>query len=96
MVKKELLGPYSAYQPFNLSIPQSREERKAEAIMHMFENLERRKKRGQVTAQATAEETKLEAGEAEVPSAGICVPNAAAGGGVCTRRSSFATLVNTF
>ncbi|XP_056315737.1 histone-lysine N-methyltransferase SETD5 isoform X2 [Danio aesculapii] len=66
----------------------SREERKAEAIMHMFENLERRKKRGHVTA----EETKLEAGEAEVASAGNCVPNAAAAGGVCTRRSSFATL----
>ncbi|RXN24946.1 SET domain-containing 5-like isoform X1 [Labeo rohita] len=43
----------------------SRDERKAEAIMHMFENLERKKKRGQGSAQATPEETKLEAGEAE-------------------------------
>ncbi|XP_048062894.1 histone-lysine N-methyltransferase SETD5 isoform X7 [Megalobrama amblycephala] len=75
----------------------SRDERKAEAIMHMFENLERRKKRGQVTAQATAEETKLEAGEAEVPSlmAGNCVPNTGAGGGVSTRRTSFATVDTT-
>lgn len=66
--------------------------------MHMFENLERRKKRGQVTAQATAEETKLEAGEAEVPSltAGNGVPNTGAGGGVSTRRTSFATVVVTF
>lgn len=63
--------------------------------MHMFENLERRKKRGQGTAQATAEETKLEAGEAEVPSltAGNCIPNTGAGGGVSTRRTSFATVV---
>ncbi|XP_051751964.1 histone-lysine N-methyltransferase SETD5 isoform X3 [Ctenopharyngodon idella] len=75
----------------------SRDERKAEAIMHMFENLERRKKRGQGTAQATAEETKLEAGEAEVPSltAGNCVPNTGAGGGVSTRRTSFATVDTT-
>ncbi|XP_067315500.1 histone-lysine N-methyltransferase SETD5 isoform X2 [Pseudorasbora parva] len=75
----------------------SREERKAEAIMHMFENLERRKKRGQGTAQTTAEETKLEAGEAEVPSltAGNCVPNTGAGGGVSTRRTSFATVDTT-
>lgn len=66
--------------------------------MHMFENLEKRKKRGQGTAQATAEETKLEAGEAEVPSltAGNCVPNTGAGGGVSTRRTSFATVVVTF
>ncbi|XP_067228897.1 histone-lysine N-methyltransferase SETD5 isoform X8 [Chanodichthys erythropterus] len=75
----------------------SRDERKAEAIMHMFENLERRKKRGQVTAQATAEETKLEAVEAEVPSltAGNVVPNTGAGGGVSTRRTSFATVDTT-
>ncbi|XP_073707842.1 histone-lysine N-methyltransferase SETD5 isoform X2 [Garra rufa] len=71
----------------------SREERKAEAIMHMFENLERRKKRGQGTA-TTTEETKLEAGEAEVPSltAGNCVPNTGTGLGVCTRRTSFAAV----
>ncbi|KAL1273053.1 hypothetical protein QQF64_028915 [Cirrhinus molitorella] len=75
----------------------SREERKAEAIMHMFENLERRKKRGQGTAQATSEETKLEAGEAEVPSltAGNCVPNTGTGVGVCTRRTSFAAVETT-
>uniref|UniRef100_A0A673HM19 SET domain containing 5 n=1 Tax=Sinocyclocheilus rhinocerous TaxID=307959 RepID=A0A673HM19_9TELE len=75
-----------------VSDTESREERKAEAIMHMFENLERKKKRGQGTAQATPEETKLEAGEAEVPSltAGNSVPNTGAGGGVSTRRTSFA------
>ncbi|XP_016370398.1 SET domain-containing protein 5-like isoform X4 [Sinocyclocheilus rhinocerous] len=75
----------------------SREERKAEAIMHMFENLERKKKRGQGTAQATPEETKLEAGEAEVPSltAGNSVPNTGAGGGVSTRRTSFAAVETT-
>ncbi|XP_050968183.1 histone-lysine N-methyltransferase SETD5 isoform X6 [Labeo rohita] len=74
----------------------SRDERKAEAIMHMFENLERKKKRGQGSAQATPEETKLEAGEAEVPSlTANCVPNTGAGGGVCTRRTSFAAVETT-
>ncbi|CAM4623029.1 unnamed protein product [Leuciscus chuanchicus] len=75
----------------------SRDERKAEAIMHMFENLERRKKRGQGSAQGTAEENKLEAGEAEVPSltAGNCVPNTGTVGGVSTRRTSFATVDTT-
>ncbi|KAF4112076.1 hypothetical protein G5714_006871 [Onychostoma macrolepis] len=75
----------------------SREERKAEAIMHMFENLDRRKKRGQGTAQATPEEIKLEPGEAEVPSltAGNCVPNTGAGGGISTRRTSFAAVETT-
>ncbi|XP_077055206.1 histone-lysine N-methyltransferase SETD5 isoform X2 [Siphateles boraxobius] len=75
----------------------SRDERKAEAIMHMFENLERRKKRGQGSAQGTAEENKLEAGEAEVPSltAGNCVPNTGAVGGVSTRRTSLATVDTT-
>lgn len=66
--------------------------------MHMFENLERRKKRGQGSVQGTAEENKLEAGEAEVPSltAGNCVPNTGAVGGVSTRRTSFAPVVVTF
>lgn len=65
--------------------------------MHMFENLERKKKRGQGSAQATPEETKLEAGEAEVPSlTANCVPNTGAGGGVCTRRTSFAAVVVDF
>ncbi|XP_043098322.1 histone-lysine N-methyltransferase SETD5 isoform X2 [Puntigrus tetrazona] len=75
----------------------SREERKAEAMMHMFENLDRRKKRGQGTAQATPEETKLETAEAEVPSltAGNCVPNTVAGGGISTRRTSFAVVETT-
>ncbi|KAK7155130.1 hypothetical protein R3I93_009925 [Phoxinus phoxinus] len=75
----------------------SRDERKAEAIMHMFENLERRKKRGQGSAQGTAEENKLEAGEAEAPSltAGNCVPNTGTVGGVSTRRTSFATVDTT-
>ncbi|XP_026069724.1 SET domain-containing protein 5-like isoform X3 [Carassius auratus] len=75
----------------------SREERKAEDIMHMFENLERRKKRGQGTAQATPEETKLDAGEAEEPSltAGNSVPNTGTGGGVSTRRTSFAAVETT-
>uniref|UniRef100_A0A8C1X9C3 SET domain containing 5 n=1 Tax=Cyprinus carpio TaxID=7962 RepID=A0A8C1X9C3_CYPCA len=75
----------------------AREERKAETLMHMFENLERRKKRGQGTAQATPEETKLEAGEAEVPSltAGNSVPNTGAVGGVSTRRTSFAAVETT-
>lgn len=85
----------SPYSFFHL---QSREERKAETLMHMFENLERRKKRGQGTAQATPEETKLEAGEAEVPSltAGNSVPNTGAVGGVSTRRTSFAAVVVIF
>ncbi|XP_016129145.1 SET domain-containing protein 5 isoform X1 [Sinocyclocheilus grahami] len=75
----------------------SHDERKAEAIMHMLENLDRRKKRGQGTAQATPEETKLEAGEAAVPSltAGNCVPNTGAGGGISTRRTSFAAVETT-
>lgn len=66
--------------------------------MHMFENLDRRKKRGQGTAQDTPEEIKLEAGEAEVPSltAGNCVPNTGAGGGISTRRTSFAAVVVHF
>lgn len=66
--------------------------------MHMFENLDRRKKRGQGTAQATPEEIKLEAGEAEVPSltAGSCVPNTGACGGISTRRTSFAAVVVHF
>ncbi|XP_026118359.1 SET domain-containing protein 5-like isoform X3 [Carassius auratus] len=75
----------------------SRDERKAEAIMHMFETLDRRKKRGQGTAQATPEETKLEAGEADVPSltSGNCVPNTGAVGGISTRRTSFAAVETT-
>lgn len=83
--------PYSFF-------PQSRDERKAETIMHMFETLDRRKKRGQGTVQATPEETKMEAGEAEVPSltAGNCVPNTGAVGGISTRRTSFAALVVLF
>ncbi len=66
--------------------------------MHMFENLDRRKKRGQGTAQDTPEEIKLEAVEAEVPSltAGNCVPNTGVGGGISTRRTSFAAVVVLF
>ncbi len=94
-----LQGPiFTISTPYSFCPPQSREECKAEAIMHMFENLDRRKKRGQGTAQATPEEIKLEAGEAEVPSltAGSCVPNTGACGGISTRRTSFAAVVVIF
>ncbi|XP_051562626.1 histone-lysine N-methyltransferase SETD5-like isoform X2 [Myxocyprinus asiaticus] len=75
----------------------SHEDRKEEAILHVFQNLDRRKKRvSQGILEGAAEETKLEGKEAEDGvlslTAGNCVPNTGAGGGVSTRRTTFATV----
>ncbi|XP_051996904.1 histone-lysine N-methyltransferase SETD5 isoform X3 [Xyrauchen texanus] len=78
----------------------SLEDRKAEVILHVFQNLDRRKKRvSQGTLDGVAEQTKLEGEEAEegVPSftAGNCVPDTGAGGGISIRRTAFATVDTT-
>ncbi|XP_035380230.1 histone-lysine N-methyltransferase SETD5 isoform X2 [Electrophorus electricus] len=71
----------------------SREDRKAEAIMHVFENLEKRRKRGsQGTERGGPDDLKQEGVEPEEggvssPNPG---PNAGTLGGVSTRRTSFA------
>ncbi|XP_030632452.1 histone-lysine N-methyltransferase SETD5 isoform X2 [Chanos chanos] len=83
-----------------ISNKRSREDRKAEAIMHVFENLERRRKRVSQNqdkpAQGGAEDVKqespeLEEGAASPPPVGNPASNTGAGGGVSTRRTSYTT-----
>ncbi|KAG7478392.1 hypothetical protein MATL_G00080060 [Megalops atlanticus] len=74
----------------------TREERKAEAIMHVFDNLEKRKKRtgpSQERCQGGAEEPKQEVPDLEEDSASPAGTLAApsSGVGVSTRRASYAT-----
>ncbi|XP_060724031.1 histone-lysine N-methyltransferase SETD5 isoform X4 [Tachysurus vachellii] len=75
----------------------SREDRKAEAIMHVFENLERRRKRvSQGTERAGLDDFKQEGvgpeeGGASSPSGVNPGHNAGLIGGVSTRRTSFAS-----
>ncbi|XP_034167646.2 histone-lysine N-methyltransferase SETD5 isoform X2 [Pangasianodon hypophthalmus] len=75
----------------------SREDRKAEAIMHVFENLERRRKRvSQGTERAGLDDLKQEGvgpdeGGASSPTGANPGQNAGLMGGVSTRRTSFAT-----
>ncbi|KAM9482594.1 histone-lysine N-methyltransferase SETD5 isoform 3-T3 [Clarias gariepinus] len=75
----------------------SREDRKAEAIMHVFQNLERRKKRvTQGTERVGLDDLKQEGidpedGGASSPTGSNPGQNAGLIGGVSTRRTSFAT-----
>uniref|UniRef100_A0A8B9LZE0 SET domain containing 5 n=1 Tax=Astyanax mexicanus TaxID=7994 RepID=A0A8B9LZE0_ASTMX len=70
----------------------SREDRKAEAIMHVFENLERRRKRvSQGMERVGSDDTKLEGLDPEDGgSSSPIVANPVLNTGVCTRRTSFA------
>ncbi|XP_062853469.1 histone-lysine N-methyltransferase SETD5 isoform X2 [Trichomycterus rosablanca] len=75
----------------------SREDRKAEAIMHVFENLEKRKKRVfHGTERGSLDElkqegTEFEEGRASSPVGANPGQNTPVAGGVSTRRTSFAS-----
>ncbi|KAI1890457.1 hypothetical protein AGOR_G00153900 [Albula goreensis] len=71
----------------------TREERKAEAIMHVFENLEKRKKRSSQSQGAAVEEPKQEAPELEDDRASPSGTHTTQSGGVgvSTRRASYVT-----
>uniref|UniRef100_A0A3B1K7B6 SET domain containing 5 n=1 Tax=Astyanax mexicanus TaxID=7994 RepID=A0A3B1K7B6_ASTMX len=75
-----------------ISSRRSREDRKAEAIMHVFENLERRRKRvSQGMERVGSDDTKLEGLDPEDGgSSSPIVANPVLNMGVCTRRTSFA------
>ncbi|XP_066520897.1 histone-lysine N-methyltransferase SETD5 isoform X2 [Hoplias malabaricus] len=78
-----------------ISSRRSREDRKAEAIMHVFENLERRRKRvSQGMERGGLDDTKQEGMEPDESGASSPLlanpgPNAGMTGGVSTRRTSF-------
>ncbi|XP_060775464.1 histone-lysine N-methyltransferase SETD5 isoform X4 [Neoarius graeffei] len=80
-----------------ISNRRSREDRKAQAIMHVFENLERRRKRvSQGTERVGLDDLKQEGvgpeeGGASSPTGANPGQNAGLMGGVSTRRTSFAT-----
>ncbi|KAG5836113.1 hypothetical protein ANANG_G00251150 [Anguilla anguilla] len=71
----------------------TREDQKAEAIMHVFENLEKRRKRSSQSQGLGPEEPKQEGPELEEDRASPTGPHAAqsGGGGVSTRRASYVT-----
>ncbi|XP_061075888.1 histone-lysine N-methyltransferase SETD5 isoform X2 [Conger conger] len=73
----------------------TREDQKAEAIMHVFENLEKRKKRSSQSQGAAAEEPKQEGQELEEDRASPTGSHTAQSGGVgvSTRRASYITEV---
>ena len=77
---------------------QTREERKAEAIMHVFENLDKRKRRATLGGASTgggAEEAKQEGSPFEEgavnPSGGNPAPHST-GTGVSTRRTTYVSV----